>query len=139
MLQQIKHIIRSFKRSPFLVFVSMPGLIIGLTATLLLIFYIGYERSYDNHFANKERVVRLYNSHTEDNVTENYAICLREAYTEIPAQIPEIELATQIYRGGGNNIFYEKNQFNYQQVLYVDPEFFNVFGLDLLTGNKTMH
>lgn len=119
-----------------LLFVSIPGLAIGLTAFLLLMIYIKHETGYDKHFPNKERVVRLYNAVVEEGATSVYPICLREAYTEIPSQIPEIELATQIYRDGNNNVSFEEKQFNRQRTLFADFEFFNVFGLNLIEGNK---
>lgn len=136
MIKQLINTLRNFKRSPLLLFVSLPGLVIGLTASLLLMLYLKYETSYDKHFPNKDRVVRLYNACTEENATITYPICLREAYTEIPQQIPEIELATQLYRGGRNNVSFEKMQFRNQQMIYADFEFFDVFGLDLISGNK---
>ena len=109
---------------------------VGLTASILLMAYIKHETSFDKYFPNKQRVVRLYSTWIEDNSVSIWPICLREAYTEVPKQIPEIELATQIYRGGRINILHEKNQFENQRVLYADAEIFNVFGLDLLEGNK---
>lgn len=136
MIKQLINTLKNFKQSPLLLFVSLPGLVIGLTASLLLMLYLKHENSYDKHFSNKDRVVRLYNAFIEENSTTTYPICLRDAYTEIPWQIPEIELAAQIFRGGRNNISYEEKQFIRQQVLYADFEFFNVFGLNLITGNK---
>ncbi|NPA35443.1 MAG: ABC transporter permease, partial [Chlorobi bacterium] len=136
MITQIKQSIRSLRRSPFLVFVSMPGLIIGLAASLFLIFYIQFQSSFDEHFPNKQRVVRLYNRDLGEGNATVYPICLREAYTEIPKQIPEIEAATQIYPFGRNNVYFNGKQFNNQLVLNVDPEFFNVFGLNLTEGNR---
>ena len=136
MIKKITNTLRNFKRSPLLLFISIPGLMVGLTAAILLMAYIKHETSFDKSFTNKERVVRLYSTWIEDNSVSIWPICTREAYTELPKQIPEIELATQIYRGGRINISFNKKQFEDQRVLYADAEIFNVFGLDLLEGNK---
>ena len=136
MIKKIINTLRNFKRSPLLLFISIPGLVLGLTAAILLMAYIKHETSFDKSFPNKERVVRLYNTWTDENNVDILPICLREAYTEIPKQIPEIEIATQIYNGSRINILHENNPFENQRVLYTDAEFFNVFGLDLLEGNK---
>ena len=136
MIKKITNTLRNFKRSPLLLFISIPGLMVGLTASILLMAYIKHETSFDKSFPNKERVVRLYSTWIEDNSVSIWPICLREAYSELPKQIPEIELATQIYRGGKITILHEKKQFENQRVLYADAEIFNVFGLDLLEGNK---
>ncbi len=137
MIKQIILSIKNFKRTPLLFFISIPGLVIGITAAVLLIAFIQYETSFDKFFPNKNRVVRLYNIWIEDNSVDAFPICLRKAYTEIPNQIPEIEKAVQIYRGGKTNVHFNKNQFNSKKLLYVDSEFFDVFGLSLLQGDKT--
>ena len=136
MIKKVINTLRNFKRSPLLLFISIPGLMVALTASILLMAYIKHETSFDKSFPNKERVVRLYNTWIEENAINILPICLREAYTEIPTQIPEIELAAQIYRSGRINISYNKKQFEKQRVLHVDAEIFNVFGLDLMEGNK---
>jgi putative ABC transport system permease protein len=135
MLNKILKIIRSFKRSPMLLFVNLPGLAIALSAFLLLMVYIKHQTSYDNHFENKDRVVRLYNTIIENNSNTTYPLCVREAYSEIPNQVPEIESACQFYRGWQNIISLEGKSFDDQNLLYVDKEFFNVFGLELLSGD----
>ena len=136
MIKQLLNTLRNFKRSPLLLFISIPGLLVGVTASVLLMAYIKHETSYDTSFPNKDRVVRLYNIWIEDNSVDVYPICLREAYTEIPEQIPEIELAVQIYRGGKSNVVYNKKQYSNQKILYADAELFSVFGLEVLQGSK---
>jgi putative ABC transport system permease protein len=136
MIKKVINTLRNFKRSPLLLFISIPGLMVALTAAVLFLVFIKHETSYDKCFPNKDRVVRLYNTWMEDNNIENSPISIREAYTEIPQQIPEIELSTQIYRGGLNNVSSGEKHFKSQEVLYADAEIFNVFGLRLLDGNK---
>jgi putative ABC transport system permease protein len=135
-MKNLQFIFRMFKRNPLLVFVNIPGLAIGLSAVLLLSVYLKHELSFDKHFKNKDYVLRLYNSVTENGHTENYGICLRNAYTEIPSQIPEIKAATQIYRGMEATAEYQKVRYPGLQLLFADKAFFDVFGLDLLCGNS---
>ena len=118
-----------------LLFVNLPGLAIGLAAFLLLMVFVKHETSYDQHFETKDQVVRLYNTIEEGNSKETYPICLREAYSEIPLEVPEIEKACQIFRGQDHIIRKGNIQFRADQLLYVDPEFFDVFGLSLMAGN----
>ena len=133
---RILKILQHFKRSPMLLFVNLPGLAIGLSAFLLLMVYVKHEISFDLHFANKNRVVRLFNTITEENSINTYPICSRKAYTEIPLNIPEIEKACQIYRGWQTSVSKEESQYKIESLLYVDSEFFDVFGLELLEGEK---
>ncbi len=134
-MKNLQFIFRMFRRNPLLVFVNLPGLAIGLSAVLLLTVYLKHELSYDKHFKTKNSVLRLYNTVTEGGNTANYGICLRDAYTKIPPQIPEIRSVTQLYRGWEITAEYEKQQYGNMQLLYADKDFFDVFGLKLLRGN----
>ncbi len=135
-MTRIIKILKNFKRSPMLLFVNLPGLAIGLAAFLLLMIYVVHETSFDRNFPTRSQVYRLYNTIIEDNSTRTYPICSSKAYTEIPAEIPEIEKACQIYRGGRVILSKGEAQFTINSLMYVDPEFFDLFGLDLLQGEK---
>jgi putative ABC transport system permease protein len=134
-MKRIKYQIRNFKRSPLLLFVSVPSLAIGLAGFLLLMIYLKHETSYDQHFKTKERVFRLYNTLTERGSSDTWPICLRDIYTEIKEGVPEVEAVTQIYRGWGNNVKYEEKKLSNIELMYVDNGFFKVFGLELSDGN----
>ena len=131
----LNNIRRLFRNNPMLITVNIPGLAIGLTAFLLLMLYVVHEMSYDRYFSNKDRVVRLYNRLTDENSTGTHPICLRKAYTRIPDEIPEIEAATQIYRGFNATITYNDIKLSGRNLLYADSGFFNVFGIELQDGD----
>lgn len=103
-MKNLRFTFRMLKRNPLLVFVNIPGLAIGLSAVLLLSVYLKHELSFDQHFATKDRVLRLYSKITESNRTETYGISLRRACTEIPAKVPEVEAVTQLYQGWEVNV-----------------------------------
>lgn len=137
-MQNLRFTFRMLKRNPLLVFVTIPGLAIGLSAVLLLTVYLKHELSYDRHFPTKDRVLRLYNKVTEKGQTTVYGIGLREACTQIPSQVPEVETATQIY-GGRQwqvNVKSGDRQFPSLNILYADSGFFDVFGLNLIAGDE---
>ena len=135
MIQIIKSL-KSLKSNPMLIFVNIPGLAIALAAFLLLMIYVQHELNYDQFFPTKDRVLRLYNQIDEENSSSVYPICMRVAYTEIPQQIPEIEKACQINNGWKQILDFNDQKFRNCMVYYVDPEFFDVFGLSTIRGNK---
>jgi putative ABC transport system permease protein len=92
--------------------------------------------SYDKHFSTRNRVLRLYSNVVEKNKSYNYGICLRSAFTEIPTKIPEIEASTQLYRGWRVSLKANNQYFNSLNLLYTDQGFFDVFGLNLLYGDR---
>ncbi len=136
MLKQIINTLRNFRNRPLLLFISIPGLAIGLTAVMILMIYVKHEVSYDNHFPTKDRVGRLYNKVIDEHGSATYPITLRSAYTDVPPQIPEVDLTVQLYRGGDFKIRHQESQFDRQYGLYSDATFFDVFGLNLISGNK---
>lgn len=135
-MKQLRYTFRILKRNPLLVFVTLPGLAFGLAAFLLLSVYVRHELSYDQQFPTKDRVVRLVNHVVDKQSIINYPICLRDDYTEIPAKVPGIEAATQLYRGWDVNVDTKTQRFEKKELLYADPGFFRVFGLNLLAGNS---
>lgn len=135
MLIKLKYLIRTLKRNKLILGVNVIGLTIGLGLCLLLFAYIAHELSYDKHFVDSKRIVRVLNIWTEGNNAEVYPICTRKAYTEVPAQIPEIEASTQLYRGWSTQMMVNNNTIDNLKMHYVDTTFFNVFKIPFIYGS----
>lgn len=112
------------------------GLVVALTTVIFTLTYIRYELSYDNHFTTKDRVVRLYNRVSDNTSTEVYGISLRQAYSQLPEMVPEVESAVQLYGGWPTTVQNKENKLGKVRVFYSDPEVFQVFGLMLRLGNE---
>ncbi len=136
-MKNLKFAFRMLRRNPLLVYISIPGLAVGLCALLLLTNYLKYEFSFDKHFLNNDCVLRLCNTLHEENGPRYLSESLRTDYTQLPLQVPEIEKAVQLYPGWDIKVKTEKNIFKDLQVMYTDEEFFDVFGLKLLEGNTS--
>ncbi|MFN2312861.1 MAG: ABC transporter permease, partial [Bacteroidales bacterium] len=115
--------------------INITGLAIGLSVSIVLMLFVATELSYDRHFENRERIVQLNTVWLEDGNRTVFPINLRRAYTDLPARIPGIESAVQIYGGGRNEIIHETDRFQDVTLHYTDPEFFEVFMMDFLGGN----
>jgi putative ABC transport system permease protein len=126
---------RTAKRNRGFLIINITGLAIGLAVSIVLMLFVATELSYDRHFENRERIVQLNTIWNEDGKREVMPINLRVAYTDLPAKIPGIEAAVQIYRGGRNEIIRDNERFQNVTVQYTDPEFFEVFRMDFLGGN----
>jgi putative ABC transport system permease protein len=135
-MKDLVFVLRMLKRNPLFLAVNVTGLGLAFSTLLLTMVLVTYELSYDNFFPTKDRVVRLYNKATDNTSTDIYAIGLREAYTQIPANVPDIEAATQIYRGWKVMLESGQQKFDGLELLYADKEFFQVFGLNLDYGNS---
>lgn len=132
------NILRSYKRTRFFLWVNITGLAIGLAVSIMLILFVVNELSYDKHFENKDRIVRLLTVWEGKTQTTDYAINLRKAYTELPAKIPGIEAAVQFCQGGKIEVIHDKERFQSVNFLYTDPEYFQIFPMKFVEGNAEM-
>ena len=130
------NIFNSYKRSRFFLWVNITGLAIGLAASILLILFVVNELSYDTHFANNKRIVRLLTvTDWGSSGSLTYTpINLRGAYTELPQNVPGIEAATQIYNIYDVEVISGQKRFQKVKGLLADPEIFRVFQMKFVEG-----
>ena len=134
-MNDLRFVLRILKRNPVMLITNVTGLAVALATVIFALTYIRYELSYDRHFKTSDRVVRLYSRVTDNTRTEVYGISLRKAYTQLPAKVPEIESAVQLYGGWKTSVQTKVNKIENVGTFYADPEFFKVFGLSLNAGD----
>jgi len=134
-MNDLKFVLRILKRNPFMLIINVTGLAVALTTVIFTLTYLRLEFSFDKHFKTSDRVVRLYSRVTDNTSTEVYGISLRQAYTQLPGKVPEIESAVQLYGGWKTSVQTKVNKIEKIGIFYADPEFFKVFGLSLNTGD----
>ena len=129
------NIFNSYKRNRFFLWVNITGLAIGLAASILLILFVVNEWSYDRHFANYKRIVRLLTVSDENNNLTFYPIDLRTAYTELPQNVPGVEAAVQLYPLQETELISGHQRFQKVNVQLADSDFFKVFQMKFVEGN----
>jgi len=135
-MNDLKFVLRILRRNPVMLITNVTGLAVALTTVIFTLTYLRYELSYDRHFKTSDRVVRLYCKVTDNTRTEVYGIALRKAYTQLPGKVPEIESAVQLYGFSQTSVQNKENKIGKIRMFYADPEFFKVFGLSLIAGDK---
>ena len=128
-------IFRAYQKTRFFLAVNILGLAVGLAAAIMLILFVINEYSYDRHFANAERIVSLNTVREGADGTEIYPINLRTAYTELPARVPGIEAAVQIYNAYTVEAAHGNERFKDLATFLVDREFFKVFQMKFVEGS----
>lgn len=134
-MNDFRFVIRILRRNPLTFFVNIIGLGVALTMVILTLTYIRYELSYDRHFSTRNRVFRLFAKVTDNTAMEVYGITLRNAYTQVPSRVPEIESAVQLYGGWPVSAKYLDTKIGNVRLFYCDKEFFKVFGKSLDLGD----
>ncbi len=119
-------------------FINIAGLTLGITCFLLIFLYVDHELSYDKHFADADRIYRVYtkeNSGDQELGSSSYATTPLPLADAMKAELPEIEALTSI-RDQEVLIVTETNS-TLEKGLWVDSQFFQVFDFVLLQGNPS--
>lgn len=138
MFQQVVNVVRgAFSKSRLLVCINIAGLSIALAASLIIVFYVQHETSYDKHWQQAERIYRVNNNFDLPGrapyrlaTTSSLLVpALQEAFTD------EIELAA---RARTMDIVYRVGAERFQaSVVAVDPVFVELFALNTVLGSMS--
>ena len=128
--------LRNFKRDKWYSLLNILGLTIGITFSLLLIFYIKDELSYDRYHEKADRIYRI-----NSNIKEQDKDTMRWAVTPFPMapalskDYPEVEEAVRFVSNG--NVMFKTGDLKIYQdkVFTVDSNFFRVFTHRFIEGN----
>lgn len=127
--------LRSLVSQRVYTFISVLGLAVGMASTLLIVTYVIHELSFDKIHRDAHRIYRV----TVDG--ELRGSDLKIAVTSLPMaqklveEYPEIESSVRIGRFGAWLVSNDSVRFNEDNLLFTDPQFFNFFSFQLLSGN----
>ncbi|SFQ10622.1 ABC transporter permease [Parafilimonas terrae] len=131
--------LRNLKRDKWYSLLNIIGLAIGISFSLLLIFYIIDELSYDRYNEKADRIYRV-NAYVKepDKDTMRWAITPFPMGAALNKDYPEVEEAVRfVGAGGGNDIMYKNgDQRLYEnKVFFVDSNIFKVFTHKFIEGS----
>lgn len=126
---------RNFVRNKFYTIFNIIGLATGLTAALLILFYIQDELSFDQHYKNSERIYRLESAFTVNNNEDLYATFPIPLGPALKNEIPEIEEVVRIHFADEMLFSYQEKQFFEWSFCYADSSLFDVFSHQFVKGN----
>ncbi|WP_339815281.1 ABC transporter permease [uncultured Imperialibacter sp.] len=128
---------RSLLRNKSLSFINVFGLSVGLTTCMLIMLYVADEMSYDKHFKDGDRIVRI----ASDVNGEKWVAQAAPMAAALAEDFPEVEQVTRLLRFPGlermllrdkqtQKQFFESNGY------YVDSTYFEVLSTELLFGDS---
>ncbi len=136
-LLQLRIIFRNFKNTQLYSAITVLGLTVGMTATILLFIYVQYELSYDRFNENSQRIYRI-NSVLTHETEQIYPICIGLKDSTLQKQVPEIEELLQIKEANSFNeteFITENERFKNIGLIYSEPNIHKVFKITYLRGN----
>jgi len=115
--------------------INVSGMTVGMTCFILLALFIQYESSYDQQHEKADRVYRVAQEHEGYTFrgTNKYAVTCVPLVPAMREQFPEVEAATMFTTLQA--LFWKEGQAYYENGLYADSAFFDVFDYTVLEGN----
>lgn len=139
LLNYLKIAIRSFGRQKYYSIINTLGLALGTAACILILLFVRDELSYENNFANHERIYRV----TEDFPMGTHLS--RSATVPFPVKnalmedFPEITNATTIFRpsswGSSPVIKVEDNEYYEDDFVFADQNLLDIYDIRFLMGD----
>jgi putative ABC transport system permease protein len=115
--------------------INILGLAVGMTACMVILHYVSFEKSYDRFHDNYDRIYRLrYERYSEDGESVRFASCCPPVALRIRQMMPEAEKVARIFRYPASVSFYEK-KFIEERLFFAEPEFFEIFRFRFLKGD----
>ena len=116
--------------------INISGLSLGISCAIMILLYVRYELSYDKYHKNYNNIYRI--AHTRPGHTYMGSDIfltnpgtLKEA---LVMNIPEIEYATKF--DTRPSVFeYNGQKVSEAGILFADPDFINVFSVDVVSGD----
>jgi putative ABC transport system permease protein len=129
--------LRNITRQPFISFINIFGLTVGLSCCLIILTYVINERSYDKFNKNADdiyRVTRIFYSVSGEeslhsgSVAPPFGPLLQNAF-------PDIKKITRIMPNGTTALRYKDKLFNEKNGFYADENLFGFFNVPVVKGD----
>jgi putative ABC transport system permease protein len=134
----LKITLRHLQRQKGYSLINIAGLSVGMACFILIILFINYEFSYEEHHANADRIYKIYVEHhlpTGVNRIRSSPVPLAET---LHNEIPEIQDFTRMQTIGNPLVHYDDRGFYEDGVVFVDPGIFTMFNFHFVAGD-TVH
>lgn len=116
--------------------INIIGLAIGIACCFLIVLYVLDELSYDRHYDNADRIYRVAVKGMVGNQEINQAVSSALMAETLVQEYPEVLHATRLHYTPNMLVRYEDKVFNESRFLWVDSNFFDVFSIQVLYGDR---
>ncbi len=133
----MRSLYRNFMRNKFYTLFNILGLATGLTAALLILFYLQDELSYDKHYRNHERIYRLESTFILNGNPDKYATFPIPLGPALKEEIPEIIGLARVHLMQEQFFRYGDRKFYENRFAFADSTHFDVFSHEFIRGNPS--
>ncbi len=116
-------------------FINILGLAIGISACLLILYFVEFEKSYDSSQVNSERIYRLrYERTDQEGQSVKFASCCPPMGLRIRESDPDVAKVARIFRTKAAVSYLDK-MFIEENMYYAESEFFEIFKYKFISGD----
>lgn len=132
---------RNFLRHKSFTLLNVIGLSLGIAASLLILQYVKYERSFDRFHAKAEDIYRIqYNDYQAGKLRFECAAAVPAVGPALKNNFPEVKQFTRLYPVSGVVSYEDPKRglisFREEKMQITDPAVFEVFDFELMKGNR---
>ena len=133
----LRSAVRNVKRHPFISFINIFGLTVGLTCCLLIVIYVINERSYDRFNKNADDIYRVTRTfYTSQGVASLNLSAIAPPFGPLlQTAFPDIKKMTRVLAIGTTVMKYHEKLFNEQNSNFADENFFDFFSVPVIKGD----
>lgn len=131
---------RNFSREKLFTFLNVMGLSLGITATLLIVQYVKYEKSFDSFHSRANDIYRIqYNGWQNGQISFESAVAVPMSSSALKENFSEVKEFTRFLPTSGVISFEKSGQepisFREERMFFADTSLFKVFDFNLIKGS----
>ncbi len=115
--------------------INIVGLATGISACILIFFYVKDELTYERHFAHYNRICRVVTDLQVQGQQDNFARSSAPLAAALRQNYPEVEQVARLLPIGKQTVWVEGEAFNEEDLFYADSTFFDLFSYEFVQGN----
>ena len=128
---------RNLLKNKLFSFINILGLTIGMAASLLILVYVHYEKSYDRFYNRSDEIYRLrYERVSETGEAVRFASCCPPAAPRMREQFSEVEIVARCFSRRATFTYNNEHKFIEDHNFFVEQEYFEIFNLEFIAGNS---
>ena len=117
--------------------INIGGLAIGIASCIIISLFVFDELSYDRFNKNASEIVRVVFKANINGEDIKEAVIMPPVAKTLEREFPEVLKGTRLRKINNASLNYNNNSYRNLQFAYVDPNFFSIFSLPIIKGDKT--
>ncbi|MDQ4139337.1 MAG: ABC transporter permease [Bacteroidota bacterium] len=115
--------------------INIAGLATGISACILIFFYVKHELTYEQDFDKYDRIYRVVTDINLQGQQDKFARSPAPLAAAMQKDYPEIEKVARLLPIGKQTVWLEDKAYNEEDLFFADSTFFDIFSYEFLVGN----